>query len=115
MKVTNITDHFSTSSQILVSDVKPLADLGFQTIINNRPDLEGGPNQPLSADIEKEARKLGLTYVALPVTSANITKEIVRKFADVLASSPAPILAFCNSGNRSKTLFQLSLQQLSSL
>ena len=101
------SDRFSVSSQISVSDVKEIANLGFKTIINNRPDFEGA-SQPVGADIEKAAREHGISYIAYPVTSASLTKEVARKFAEILSSCPEPVLAFCNSGNRSTKLFELS-------
>ena len=40
--ITKLSDTFSTSPQITVDDVVAIAALGFKTIINNRPDGEGG-------------------------------------------------------------------------
>ena len=38
------------------------AKAGFKSIINNRPDFEGGPDQPTSASIEAAAHRAGLRY-----------------------------------------------------
>lgn len=42
--------------QITVDDVAVLARQGYRSIINNRPDGEGGPSQPTSAQIEAAAK-----------------------------------------------------------
>jgi sulfide:quinone oxidoreductase len=108
MKIVRLSDDFSAAAQITASDVQEVAGLGFKTIINNRPDLEGGPLQPLGAEIENAAHALGLAYIAYPVQSGGVTPEISHKFTEVLNSCPAPILAYCASGNRASKLYTLS-------
>jgi len=82
------------------------AQRGFKSVINNRPDFEGGPDQPTSATIEAAARAAGLQYAHLPVAPAVQTPEQIAEFASLLASLPKPILAFCRSGTRSGKLFR---------
>ena len=77
------------------------ARAGFRSVINNRPDFEGGPDQPTSAQIESAAREAGLDYAFLPVNSAFQTPEEIARFAELLERMPKPILAFCRSGARS--------------
>jgi sulfide:quinone oxidoreductase len=86
-----------------------LAELAprFRTIINNRPDAEE-PGQPGSAQIEAEARLLGLDYVHLPVVPGKITDEQAAAFGAAIAARKRPILAFCRTGTRSATLWALS-------
>ncbi len=115
MKIVRYSNELSTSTQITVADVKELSDLGFKTIINIRPDFEGGPSQPLGADIENAARELGLSYVAYPVVSGGVTIEISHKFSEVLNTCPFPVLAYCASGNRPARLYTLSRQSNSCL
>ena len=43
------------------------AAAGFRSVVNNRPDFEGGPSQPTSASVEAAAHAAGLDYVWLPV------------------------------------------------
>ena len=82
------------------------ANAGFRSVINNRPDFEGGPGQPTSAAIEAAARAAGLSYAHLPVQPAVQTPEQIASFAQLLAELPRPILAFCRSGARSGRLYQ---------
>ena len=82
------------------------AQQGFRSVVNNRPDFEGGPDQPTHASIEAAAIAAGLTYRFLPVAPNYQSPEEIAQFAELLATLPRPILAFCRSGTRSGKLFQ---------
>jgi uncharacterized protein (TIGR01244 family) len=82
------------------------AKAGFKSVINNRPDFEGGPDQPTSAAIEAAARSAGLRYAHLPVAPGMQTPAEVDQFASLIDEMPKPILAFCRSGTRSGKLFR---------
>jgi uncharacterized protein (TIGR01244 family) len=82
------------------------AQAGFKSVINNRPDFEGGPDQPTSAAIEAAAKAAGLRYAHLPVQPAVQTAEEIARFAALLNELPTPILAFCRSGTRSGKLYR---------
>ncbi|MBX3618573.1 MAG: TIGR01244 family phosphatase [Rhizobacter sp.] len=82
------------------------AQNGFKSVINNRPDFEGGPSQPTSAAIEAAARAAGLEYAFLPVNGAYQSPEEIARFGELLQTLPRPILAFCRSGARSGRLYQ---------
>jgi uncharacterized protein (TIGR01244 family) len=81
------------------------AERGFKSVINNRPDLEAGPEQPTSAAIEAAAIAAGLSYAYLPVASGYQSPQEIARFGELLATLPKPILAFCRSGTRSGRLF----------
>lgn len=81
------------------------AEAGFRSVINNRPDFEGGPEQPTSEAVQTAAEAAGLVYVHLPVSPAVQTPEDIAQFAALLATLPRPILAFCRSGARSGKLY----------
>jgi uncharacterized protein (TIGR01244 family) len=85
------------------------AQQGFKSVINNRPDFEGGPDQPTSAVIEAAARAAGLQYAHLPVAPAVQTPEQIARFGELLATLPKPILAFCRSGTRSGRLYRAAV------
>lgn len=81
------------------------AQNGFKSVINNRPDFEGGPSQPTSAQIEAAAQAAGLSYAFLPVNGAYQSPEEIARFGELLSQLPRPILAFCRSGARSGKLY----------
>ena len=81
------------------------AQSGFRSVINNRPDLEGGPDQPTNAVLESAAHAAGLAYAFLPVNPAVQTADEIARFAELLRQLPKPILAFCRSGTRSGKLY----------
>ena len=82
------------------------AQAGFKSVINNRPDFEGGPDQPTSAAIEAAALAAGLHYAHLPVEPAVQTPDEVARFAQLLRDLPQPTLAFCRTGTRSGKLYR---------
>ena len=51
VQITQHTPNFSTAPQISCDDMAAIAASGFHTVINNRPDGEGGPEQPSSHDM----------------------------------------------------------------
>ncbi len=81
------------------------AEAGFKAVINNRPDMEGGPEQPSSAAIEAAAKAAGLEYAYLPVNGGYQSPEEIARCAELLKSLPRPLLMFCRSGARSTKLF----------
>jgi uncharacterized protein (TIGR01244 family) len=87
------------------------AQAGFRSVINNRPDFEGGPTQPTTAAIEAAARAAGLEYAYLPVAGGYQSPEEIARFSELMQTLPRPILVFCRSGARSTKLY-LQAQQL---
>ena len=85
--------------------MREAAAAGFRSVINNRPDFEGGPDQPTSASMEAAARAAGLQYEWLPVAPNAHSADEIARFAELLKTLPTPILAFCRSGARSSKLF----------
>ncbi len=81
------------------------AEAGFKAVINNRPDMEGGPEQPTSAAIEAAAKAAGLEYAYLPVNGGYQSPEEIARCAELLKSLPRPLLMFCRSGARSTKLY----------
>ncbi len=107
--ITQHSAHFSTCGQILPEHVSAIAAAGYQTIINNRPDGEGGPDQALSADIQQAAEDMGLHYCYIPVQAGHYPPSAIASMANALHSAPGPIFCFCRSGTRSTQLYQLAL------
>lgn len=104
---------FSTHAQITPEQVPAIAAAGYKTIINNRPDGEGGPEQPSSAAIAKACAEAGVQYHFLPVVSGQYGEEQVAQMAQLLDTAAQPVFCFCRSGGRSTQLYTLA-QQLQS-
>ena len=104
-----LTDDVSVAPQLTPEAMTEVASAGYRSVINNRPDFEGGPAQPTSASIEAAALAAGLTYAWLPVASNFQSPDDIGRFAALLDSMPKPILAFCRSGTRSGNLLRGAL------
>ena len=105
-----MSENVGFAGQIGPEHIAQVVEKGFKSIINNRPDLEGGAEQPTSLQIEDAARAVGLDYVHQPVVAGQISEVDVRAFANHFNELPKPILMFCRSGNRSNNLYQLAKQ-----
>lgn len=105
LTLTPVDADVSVSPQLDPSAMAAVAAAGFKSVINNRPDGEGGSGQPSNAAIEAEARAVGLAYAHLPVHPALHSADDIAGFKALLAELPRPILAFCRSGARSTKLF----------
>ena len=100
-----VSNDVSVAPQLGAEAMAEAAAAGFRSVINNRPDFEGGADQPTSASLEAAARAAGLAYVWLPVAPNVQSADEVARFAELLVTLPKPILAFCRSGARSTKLF----------
>lgn len=101
-----LSPDLSVAPQLTPDAMQALADEGYKSIINNRPDFEGGPHQPTNAAIEVAARAAGLTYVFFPVAPNYQSPQEIAHFAELMATLPRPIVAFCRTGTRSGKLFR---------
>jgi uncharacterized protein (TIGR01244 family) len=100
-----IADDVCVAPQLTPEAMAAAAEAGFRSVVNNRPDFEGGPDQPTSAAIEAAARAAGLEYRYLPVSGGYQSPEEVAAMAQLLAELPRPLLMFCRSGARSTNLY----------
>ena len=104
--VQQLSADLCVSGQLDVSAMAWAAQAGFKSVINNRPDFEGGPDQPTSAAMQAAALVAGLRYAFLPVSPAVQTPQEIARFAELLDEMPRPILAYCRSGARSGKLYR---------
>jgi uncharacterized protein (TIGR01244 family) len=104
--VNPITSDFSVAPQLGPDDMEAVAKLGYKSVIINRPDFEGGADQPTAQLVSDAARAAGLRVEYQPVISGQMTTDDVARFAELLQTMPAPVLAYCRSGARCTALFQ---------
>ena len=108
MQIAKVSDNFSATGQIQPADMAEIAAQGFKTVINNRPDGEGGAEQPSSDACRAAAEAAGLTYHYIPMTPQSMSVELLGDFHRAVTDSPQPVLAHCKSGARSTALWALS-------
>lgn len=107
MDIRPLDDKVAVSPQIALEDVGELAKKGYRTLICNRPDGEDAGQPPFEA-VAQAASALGLETVFLPVTSYTIGVEPARAFAEAVAKSDGPVLAYCRSGTRCTMLWTIA-------
>ncbi|OZI77563.1 TIGR01244 family sulfur transferase [Bordetella genomosp. 12] len=106
-----LTENFAVAPQLGPDDMAGVAEAGYKSVIINRPDFEGGPDQPQAADVAKAAAAAGLAVEYQPVVGSAMTAADVARFAELLRALPAPVLAYCRTGTRCTNLF-VAAQQL---
>ena len=107
MQVKPLSDAISVSPQISPDEVKTLAELGYRSIICNRPDGEGA-DQPGFAEIDAAAGAAGISTRYLPVVSGKVSESDTVEFERALRELPGPVLAYCRTGTRCATLWALA-------
>jgi sulfide:quinone oxidoreductase len=106
MEIKRISPFLSVSPQIYAAHVERLAEQGFKTIINNRPDNETD-DQPLVDELSAEAARHGIEFISIPVIPGELTEQNVKEFGDAMSRVTGPVLAYCRSGMRSTSLWAL--------
>jgi len=109
VQINALTDDFAVAPQLSPDDMRAVADAGYKSVIINRPDFEGGPDQPQSSDVMAAAREAGLRIEYQPVVSGGMTPADVVRFAELLKELPAPVLAYCRTGTRCTYLYQAAV------
>ncbi len=102
-----IDEQVAVSGQITVDDVKAIAGSGYKSLICNRPDREA-PDQTEVAKIEEAAKAAGLAFRNIPVLSSGLTLENVEATRTALDDLERPIYAYCRSGARSTTVYNMA-------
>lgn len=100
-----LDDRVAVAGQLKPGDMAEIAAAGYAAVVNNRPDGEAMFGQPRTADLRDAAEAAGLLFLDLPFSGPRATPEQVRAFADLLASQPGRVVAFCKSGMRSALLW----------
>ena len=77
------------TGQITPDQVPMLAENGFKTIINNRPDGEE-PGQPTSAEIEAAATEAGLLIKKSPLPVVSSIKTMSKSLPTFLIKLSSP-------------------------
>ena len=105
-----MTDDLTIYKQIYPSQCVKIAELGYRSVLNIRPDAEI-ETQPNSCDLATATEQANLAYQHLPFDDERLSMLTVKQFADFYHSMPKPILMFCGTGARAKLLYQSALMQ----
>ena len=114
MRLINLSDKVSVSGQITLEHVSEIAGMGFNVLMNNRPDFEV-VGQPINSEIAEEALRCGLLYYYYPVISLSFPGDVLQDTNVLFNDSTVKTLAFCRSGTRSANLWLASLEHEASL
>ncbi len=106
MSIHKLSEAYSVSGQIFPENLSQIAQLGFKSVICNRPDGEG-TGQPAFSEIEAAANAVGITAKYMPVTPGPATLPNAEKLAAIFDTLEGPVFAFCGSGARSSGLWNL--------
>lgn len=108
MQINKINDDLSVSPQLHLADIAQLKELGFKTIICNRPDNES-EDQIDMLSIGDAAQKHNMGFIYQPVISGAVSDAQVQAFKTTIENAEKPILAYCRSGTRCSILWALSM------
>lgn len=100
-----LSPDFAVAPQLGPEHMAGIAAAGYKSVIINRPDFEGGPEQPTSAEVMRAAQAAGLKVEYQPVVSGAMTMDDVARFAELLRTLPGPVLAYCRTGTRCTNLY----------
>jgi sulfide:quinone oxidoreductase len=104
--IKRIDASFSVAGQLDPQDVPEVQAQGFASLICNRPDDEGGAEQPSHLAMHRAAVASGLEFRYLPVASSGATAAQAQALNALLEQLPKPVLAYCRTGNRSAKLYE---------
>ena len=104
-----ITNHYHVTGQLKPKDMTDAISEGFEAVICMRPDGEGF-FQPKFEEIEKAAEQAGIKCYYLPVGGKHSPIVQAPKLKQILKDNNGKVLAFCASGARCASLYQLAQQ-----
>jgi sulfide:quinone oxidoreductase len=98
---TSLTPQFAIAAAMTADDFAAAAQLGFKSIVSNRPDGEE-PGQLTAKQEAVLAWRAGLQFRHVPADKNGLfTDAVVEGMAEALAGLNGPVLAHCKSGVRS--------------
>jgi len=99
MQINTLSDNYSVSPQIDISDVPSIAEADFKSLICNRPDQENPESHQMEA-IKATVQAAGMEFAANVFDPSSFGPDKIERQAELLAQLPGPVLAYCASGNR---------------
>ncbi|MCC6304362.1 MAG: TIGR01244 family phosphatase [Rhodobacteraceae bacterium] len=106
MTIRHLAPGYAVSPQIAPADAARVKELGFVTVICNRPDGEV-PAGLRAEDVRAAVEAQGMAFVANPVMPGAFTAANVAAQGAAIDAGGGPVLAYCASGNRSSIVWAL--------
>ena len=107
MSIRPVDPSIHVSGQISPAQIKDIAGLGYKTVICMRPDKEGF-FQPAFSEMAEAAKDAGIEAFYIPVKPGAMTVEQAKELKKILASRTGPTLAYCASGNRCVSAYEMT-------
>jgi uncharacterized protein (TIGR01244 family) len=102
----NLTAEIAVSEQLTPANIQELKQLGFETVIDLRPD--GGVHDPQSSrKVGEVVRSKGMRFFYFPVPDGDIPQAAVNGLAVALSKSD-DVLLFCPSSRRAARTWALA-------
>ena len=99
MQYNTLSDDYSVSPQIDVTDVPSIAQAGFKSVICNRPDQENPVSHQIEA-IKAAVEAAGMDFAENVFDPSSFGPDKIDRQAELLEQLPGPVFAYCASGNR---------------
>ena len=106
MNIAHIDGNYYVSPQLSPDQMEEIANLGFVSIICNRPDFEV-PDSIGSSVIGELANNLGIEFYVLELTPEAMTAENAEKQRSLFQKAKGPVLAYCTSGTRCSLIWAI--------
>lgn len=98
---------YNISTQLELTDIAALRHLGYNSILNARPDHEE-IDQAAGAALEAAAEKIGMAYIHVPITPETIGTLSPQAAKLIIDSLPQPVMAFCKTGARAAAVWSVA-------
>ena len=99
MQINTLSEDYSVSAQIDVSDVPSIVQAGFKSVICNRPDQEN-PEPRQTGAIKAAVQAAGMEFAENVFDPSSFGPDKIEQQTELLAQLPSPVFAYCASGNR---------------
>ncbi len=104
-----LNENLYVSPQITIDEIQEIKNLGFETLICNRPDGEDYNQTPFE-EISKKANELNIKFIYQPIIGGTLNVDKALEFAKSLENS-GKTFAYCRTGTRCTSLWALSQRE----